>query len=280
MWRLHSGDGMTNTTDAARSAARQASPWIERTARIGFVARGVVYIIIGGLAARAALGSGGGETTDPRGALQVLAGQPFGTVLLWLAALGLAGYAIWKLIEATSNPRGDSGGRRALHAISGVVHFALAASAARLAMGSGSGSSEGPGVLTRFVDHPIGRWVAIAGGLAFALYGLSQIAKAIRSEIGRDFQLSGVSESAREAVVQIARFGIAARGVVFTILGLLFALAAWRRGTAEAQDTGDALDVLGGLPGGQIILAVVALGLIAYGIYSILNARYRRIDAT
>lgn len=267
---------MTNPAAAARQAAHEVSPWIERAARVGFLARGAVYIIIGALAAKAAIGSGG-DTTDSRGALNVIAGQPFGTVMLWIVAIGLAGYGLWKLVEATNDPAGRGAGHRALDAIKGIAHLALAVSAATLASGNGDGSS-GSGMVTRFVDHPLGRWVAILAGLGFAIYGVAQVGKAVRAEMDRNFNFAEVSEGTRNAVIQLARFGIAARGVVFTILGLLFAMAAWKRGAAGEQDTGDALQVIGGLPGGQIILAAVALGLIAYGLYSILNARYRRIN--
>lgn len=267
---------MTNPSTAARQAANEASPWIERGARIGFIARGAVYIIIGGLAVQAAIGAGG-ETLNSKGALRVIAEQPLGTVMLWIVALGLACYGIWKLIEAASDPAGRGAGLRTLAAIKGIAHLVLAWSAGSLAMGAGAGSG-GSGTVTRLIDSPPGRWIAILGGLGFAAYGISQIANAARAELSRDFRLSQLPEGTQNAVIQTSRFGIAARGVVFTVLGVLFALAAWRRGAAGEQDTGDALRVLGGLPGGHIILALIGIGLVAYGIYSILSAKYRRID--
>lgn len=248
-------------------------------ARLGFVARGIVYIVLGGLAAAAAIGSGGG-TTDARGALGFLRDQPLGIALLWITGIGLFGYAAWQLIQAATNPSGHGAGKRLLTAIKGLTHAALALTAIQLARGqSGDGSAPGAGLLQQVVDHPIGRWIVIAAALGFAAYGVGHVVRAIRTELGEHLDLSHVSATGREAIIQISRFGIAARGIVFAIVGLLVARAAWLRANAEEQNTDDALNVLAGLPGGEIILGGVALGLIAYGLYSMINARYRRIEA-
>lgn len=262
---------------AGHAAQREAGPWIERTARIGYAAKGIVYVIVGWLAAQTAFGTGG-QTTDSRGALRVLAQQPFGTALLWIVAIGLAGYAVWRFVQAATNPENREGFKRVLDVIKGVAHLLLAYSAAKLAMGESSGDG-GSGFLSSVANNSLGRWIIIAVGIGLLCYGVYQVVKAVKSDVAEHLSLGSMSAGARDAVIQIARFGIASRGVVFAILGFLFSRAAWRRAGEGQQDTDAALDLLAGLPGGTVILALVALGLVAYGIYCFVSARYRRFAA-
>lgn len=263
---------------AVRGAADQIAPWIVITARIGFAALGLVYIIVGFLSARAAMGDG--DTANAEEALRVIGTQPFGQVLLWICALGLAGYAVWRFIQAATDPGDQGTGRRVMNAIKGVVHLALAVTAGRLAMGSSDSGSSSGGFLQSLIQHDVGRWLVVAGAIGLGVYGVKEIIKAVRRDLDDRLDLSSLSSGARTAVIQLARWGIAARGLVFAALGVLVALAAMRGGNAEEQDTDNALNLLGGLPGGQIILWVTAAGLVAYGIYSFVRARYRRIETT
>lgn len=264
---------------AAHAATREVDGWIEWTARIGFGALGVVYLIVGILAAQAATGDGG-ETTDAQGALHVIGQQPFGTALLWITAIGLLGYALWRFIQAATDPGSQGAGRRAINAIKGIAHAVLGVSAARLAMGDPDSGSSGNGMMASIAGNPAGRWLIIAAAAALAIYGIKQAADAIRRKLDEDLDLSSMSSGTRAAVLQIARWGIAARGIVFAALGFLIARAAWSGAGGEDQDTGQALDLLAGLPGGGIILGAIAIGLMAYGVYCFINARYRRIETT
>ncbi|HEV2129901.1 MAG TPA: DUF1206 domain-containing protein, partial [Longimicrobiaceae bacterium] len=133
----------------ARHAAHGASPWVEGLARLGYAAKGVVYLIVGGLAAQAALGSGG-QTTGSEGALSTILRQPLGQVLLGAVAVGLAGYALWRFVQAALDPehRGTDAKGIAIrlgYAISGVIHAGLAIEAARMVLGNGGGSGQGGG---------------------------------------------------------------------------------------------------------------------------------------
>src|SRR5687767_5265429 len=124
--------------DQAEEAVQKVRPWVAKLARLGFAVKGIVYIIIGVLATKAAIGAGG-ETTDQHGALETIHQQPFGRVMLLIAAVGLAGYSLWRLIEALFNPRHLQGGsksifKRAAQLVSGIVYGSLAIAAFRMAM--------------------------------------------------------------------------------------------------------------------------------------------------
>ena len=133
------------------SAADGVASWIETLARVGYASRGVLYIIIGALAIALAMGEGG-STTGSRGALQAIADQPLGTVALIVIALGLAGYAAWRISQAFANPErlgSDAKGvlRRVGYAVRAIIYGSLAFAAARIALGDssgGGGSSSGP----------------------------------------------------------------------------------------------------------------------------------------
>lgn len=271
---------------AAQGASREAGPWVERLARLGYAAKGVVYLIIGGIAARAALGSGE-RVEGSQGALRTILEQPFGKALLALTALGLAGYALWRFVQAALDPEGkgsDGGGlaKRAGYAISGVIHAGLALAAARMVMGGGGGQSGGgdsadhwTAVLMR---QPAGRWLVAAVGLGILAYGAYALYRAYAVKLDRQLDLSRMSPEARTWAVRAGRAGIAARGVVFLVMGFFLLRAALQFDPSEARGLDGALQALQQASYGPWILALVALGLVGYGVYQLVEARYRRIQ--
>jgi hypothetical protein len=264
--------------------AAQAAPWIEGLARVGYAAKGVLYATVGFLAAQAALGRGG-RTTDSRGALKEVLGAPYGRALLGVVALGLAGYALWRLVQAVTDPERkgtDAKGLslRASYVFRGLVHGALAVSAARLALGQGSdgGGRDGSEVWTaRLLEAPGGAWLvwlAAAGVIGFGLY---QLYRAYEAKLGRQLAIGQLPPGTAHWVVFVSRFGIAARGIVFGLIGVLLARAAASGNAAQAGGIRDSLRELGRM--GRWPLVVGGVGLIAYGIYELVNSRYRRIRA-
>ena len=278
-----------NVHSSTKRAVRGAAPWIQRLARMGYAAKGVVYLIIGVLALQAALGRGG-QTTDSEGALRTILRQPYGWIMLGVVAVGLAGYAIWRFVQAGMDPEGVGGdakgmGKRAGYAISGVIHAALALEAARMAFGFGSGGGgsgdSGPRDWTAMVmEQPMGRWIIAAVGLGIAAFGLAELVRAYRTDLPKRLDLSRLSHSAREWVVRFGRMGMAARGVVFGVIGSFLVRAALNYDPSQARGLGGALDSLHDQAYGRWLLGLVATGLIAYGLYELVQARYRRIDAT
>lgn len=272
------------TGAAARAATQGAAGWIETLARVGYASRGVLYIIIGALAIALAIGSGG-ATTGSRGALQTIAEQPLGTAALIIIALGLAGYAIWRLSEAFANPQhlgSDAKGvaRRIGYAVRAVIYGGLAIAAARMALGDSSGSSSGQtdSWTARVMELPGGRWlVGIAGAIIIG-YGIHRLIQAWRADIGKQMRLGEMSADTGRWVIHVSRFGIAARGVVFVLVGWFFVQAAVQYDPSEAGGVAEALNAIARESYGPILLGIVALGLIAFGVYSLLEAKYRRID--
>ncbi len=272
---------------AVGGAANGASSWVEMLARVGYASRGVLYIIIGVLAFTLAIGSGG-ETTGSRGALQEIAEKPLGNVAVVVIALGMAGYGVWRLIQAAANPQrlGDSfkdSFKRVGYALRGLIHVGLAVAAVRIAMGSGSSDSGGSSQQTeswtaRVMDWPAGRWLVGIGAAIMIGYGIYRIYQGWKADLGKQMRVAEMSRDTSRRIIHVSRFGIAARGVVFVLVGWLFMQAALQYDSSEAGGVAEALDSLLGQPYGPWLLGVVALGLVAYGIHSMLQSKYRRID--
>ena len=268
----------------ARRAARRASPWIEWLSRAGYATNGVVYMVVGALATQAAFGAGGG-TTDQEGAMRSILSAPFGRVLLGVIAVGLAGHALWLFIQAaldTENKGTDAKGigDRLGNAASGLIQVFLAFTAGQLALGSGGGGGGSPDDWTATVlAQPFGSWLAVALGAGIVGAGLYQFYKAYKADFREGLKLNEMGPRETTWATRAGRFGYAARGVVFAVIGVFLAQAALQTDPEKARGIGGALATLAGQPFGPYLLGLVALGLFAYGVYhALVEARYHRID--
>ncbi|MBA3538777.1 MAG: DUF1206 domain-containing protein [Deltaproteobacteria bacterium] len=261
------------------------APWIERLARLGYVAKAVLYMTIGALAAGGAVGYVGGKTTGTRGAMKTIVDTEFGRVMLAGVALGLFGYAVWRVIEGITDPerRGSNAKGIALRisfVVRGLVHGALAVSAAKLVMGGHVGS-DGDGSkhwVARALEVPGGRYLLWATAGALFGFGVYQLYRAWATKLSEKLELGSIDPRARRVIVGISRFGIAARGIVFATLGVLFARAASHLNAKEVGGTPESMNEI--LRFGKWPFIAVSVGLIAYGLYELLNARFRRIRVT
>ena len=268
----------------AKEALARTGPWIERAARVGYTAKALIYVIVGAMASRAALGDGG-RTMGSREALELFRSKPFGSAVLLTLAAGLIGYACWRLVEAVFDP--DGRGRnlkgialRLSFAGRGILHGALGVTAARLAFGQPTRNTDATREWTGKAMHvPFGKWIVVAVGLSIIGYGVYQIYRAVVAKLSKQLDLSRLTWEAGHWVIGISRFGIGARGVVFGIIGILLVRAGWQHDSTEAGGAAQALEALARQPFGSWLLGTVAVGLIAYGLYEIVQARYRRIDA-
>jgi hypothetical protein len=264
------------------SPTKVVAPWVRLLARVGYAAKAVLYITVGLLAAEAGLGPGG-RTVDTQGAMRVVHEATFGRVALIVVAAGLVGYAIWRIVEAVVDPDGrgaDPKGMalRASFAVRGVFHGALGITALRLAL------RKRPGRHTDQTRHwtqvafglPGGELLVWLAALAIGGYGLYQLYRAYASKLSRQLDLSELGTGTIHWVVGVSRFGIAARGVVFCLIGFFLARAAAQHDATEAGGVRKSLGLLAEI--GQWPFVVVALGLVAYGVYELVNARYRRIN--
>jgi hypothetical protein len=262
-------------------ARRDVAPWIERFARVGYVAKAVLYATVGVLAVGAAFGHG--ESTDTRGAMSKLLGAPFGRILLVIVALGLFGYAAWRCTSAIvdAEQRGNDLKGLLLRAgflLRGVAHAVLGYSALRLALAGvgsqGDRSKQATGVAMRL---PGGVWVVWIAAIAIGGFGLYQLYRAATAKLSKQLHHGEMRSEVGHWVVGVSRFGIGARGLVF--LGIAWAVgrAAAEHNPGSAGGIDEALDTLAQL--GVLPYAAIGGGLIAYGVYELLNARYRRIEA-
>jgi hypothetical protein len=268
-------------------AVHKASPFVEKFARLGYASKGVIYVIVGALAAMSAFGFGAGETTGSRGAMERILSQPFGVVMLFIVALGLACYSLWQFVRAVEDPENEGSDGKAVAKrigffISGVIHAMLVIYAAHLLLGTGrGGGGDDAGARSwsaTVMSYPLGRVVLALIGAGIGIYGVWQLYRAYAAKLDKRLMLAQLSAAGRRAVTWVARFGMAARGVVFGIIGAFLILAAWRYNATEARGLEGALETLRRQPLGQWLLAAVALGLVAYGAFQFVKARYRLIE--
>jgi hypothetical protein len=264
------------------SPSSDVAPWIERLARAGYAAKAVLYLTIGYLAARAAFGPGG-RLTDTQGALRVVHDVSFGRLVLLLVAVGLLGYGLWRVVEAIVDPdRRGLGWKglavRAGFLARGLFHGGLGITALRLALTNrgGGGGDQMKGWTEQAFDVPGGELLVGLAAAWIAGYGVYQFYRAWTPKLGKHLHLHVLDEPLRTWVVRVSRFGIGARGVVFCLIGLFLTRASLRHDAAEAGGLRESLRTLASW--GQWPYLVVAFGLMAYGAYELVNARYRSIS--
>ncbi len=262
---------------------RDLLPYLSRS---GYAARGVIYLIIGILALMPIISlSGSGGDTSSKGALQTLLSQPAGTALLALVAAGLVGFSAWRAVQAIANTDGhddDMKGYvvRGALLVSAFTHLALAGYAISLLfqLGFGDEGSGGGGgkqaIAAWLLRQPFGPYLLGALGAAVAGAGLAQVWKG--ATVGYAKRLD-VPEDQTWLTRPICSFGLVARGIAFCIVGGLFVFAAIHVDPSQAGGLPEALDWLKRQTFGFILLGVIAAGLLAFGLYSIIEAAYRRV---
>jgi hypothetical protein len=268
----------------ARETARKHSPWLVAFGRFGHAAKGVVYILIGVLAVQVALGRGG-ETTDSQGALARIAGAPFGKFLLIAAAAGIAGYALWRLLQAALDTDGvgtDGEGiiKRLGYAGSAIIHASLALSAVRLLQTGRAGESSSSSTQSwtaQLLERPFGQALVGLAGLVVIGVGGYQLYKGVKAKFREELNLGQMSATEDRWVTRLGQVGYCARGVVFGLIGVFLIVAAAQSNPGEARGVDGALAALAEQSFGPWLLGVVAAGFVSYGLYMFAEARYRRM---
>lgn len=259
-------------------------PWTEKLARLGYLAKGVVYAVVGVLALQVAFGAGG-RTTDTKGALSTLAQGTWSKVLLAVVAVGLVGYVLWRVVQAWMDPDGKGTGAKGLllrgfYLVSAAIHAFLALAAFRLVLGTGgagmSGDQSARSWTARLMSQPFGQALVAVVGLVIAGMGLWQVYKAWKEKFRKKLRLDGLRPSRAEWAVRISKLGILARGGVFVLIGGFLVQAALTANPRRARGLEGALETLAAQPHGTVLLALAAAGLVAYAVYMAVEARYRR----
>ncbi|MEC4021004.1 DUF1206 domain-containing protein [Streptomyces sp. H27-D2] len=267
-----------------RRSAKQASDSsaMEAAARWGLAARGAVYVLVGLLALRIAFGDSG-KQADRGGALEELAKQPFGAVLVWALGIGMVGMALWRLSEAlfgAAGPKGHKVSKRLTSAVRCVFYGLVAYSVISFAVGeksSGSSDKQSQDVTARALELPLGRWLVGLGGLVIVGAGLWIVVRAIQRKYRKHLKLSEMSKRTEQAVDVLGVAGGVCRGVVFTVAGGFAVSAAVKYDPDEAKGLDDTLRSFADTPAGRWLLVVMAVGLVMFGLFSFAMARWRKV---
>jgi hypothetical protein len=256
------------------------SEWVERLGRVGLVTKGLSYAIVGVLALLVALGVGG-AATDREGALRILAKEWYGAGLLVALGLGFGGYAAWRFAQAILD-RDDEGtdfegwGKRAGCLAKGLFYLGLSLLAFSFVTGPRGESRDEPEHTARVFDLPLGRWIVYAIGFGLIGYGLWNGYRSFSGKYRKHMKEGKMRREEVAPVFKVVGFiGHLARMVLFSMVGFFLVRAAWRHDPREAIGLDEALAKLAQQEGGPLWLGAAAAGLFAYGLYSILQSRYR-----
>lgn len=273
--------------DGAHDALERAShsTWLERLARAGLIARGLLYCVVALLAVRVAQGH---REVDPdkQGALQTVVHQPLGRLLVLLLAVGFAGYALWRFVEAAVGPAGEPDSRKAKfkrvgYAARAALYAFFSASAVKLFIWSGNaGVDENAEVdwTARVLNWPAGTWLVQAVGLGILGAGLYIGWRGVSGKFRKRLKAIEMGPVAKRWVRGIGTFGNVARMLIALVIGVFLIAAARQHDPGQAVGIDGALKRLAERSYGPLLLVLVAAGLAAYGLYSLAEARYRRVN--
>jgi hypothetical protein len=284
---MRSNTPVANRAGEAERTARRAatSPVVVWLARLGYVVKGILYVVIGILAFLLAVGHGG-SATDQRGALGAISALPFGRVILVVMTIGLFGFGLWSIIQGVFDTEGQGKKAKGIiarigYAAVGVSYIVLGYGALRVWTGSGSAGKSSTTTTQDWtallLKQPFGQVLVIIVGLVVLAIAVYLYSKAYKASFQSSLNLGRLSSAARSGIIGLGRCGYAALGVVFTIIGIFLIVAALQFNAHKATGLDGALKDLVHQPFGTVLLIIVALGLIAYGLYSFAEARYRRI---
>lgn len=261
---------------ARRKATDSGGP--EVIARVGILARGVIHLLVGWLAIRIALGDGG-EQADQRGALNALARQPLGKWLLVAMGLGLLAYAAWRALEAVIDTEDKGALQRVGQALRAILYVALAWTAFRMAFGSagGGGGSKSQEVTTGLMGMSGGRFLVALVALVVVGIGAWNGYRGISRSFTKRIKEAEMSSTERTWTVRAGVVGHLARGVAYLVVGWFLGRAAWTFDPQQPIGLDASLHALAGESDGKFLLLLVGAGVIVFGLYQAMLARYREV---
>jgi hypothetical protein len=277
-------DRFNRASDHVSQASQNVAPWVRVLARLGYGARGVVYLVVGWLAIQVAIGSGG-DTTSKKGALTEIAQQPFGQVMLGIVAFGLFAYTLWRLVQGIKDPEGKGSDAKGIvtrisYVVSGLTYAALGIVAVQIivnSLASSGGGSSKEDWTAKLLAQPFGQWLVGIFGLIIFGVAAYQFYQSYSGSFMKMFKPGELSLKVKTWIERIGRTGYAARGIVYVIIGGFLMQAAMTHDASEAGGLAQALSTLAQQPYGPWLLGLVAAGLFGFGVYSLIEAYYRRI---
>jgi hypothetical protein len=283
------GSGLEHPARAARAKADSGRGWYAFLARTGLVAKGVSFGLVGVLAVKLAAGSGG-KATSRNGALQDLAQHSFGKIVLVLLAIGLAAYALWRFVQAFAERDTEGGekgkakkwGKRAGYVGRGLIYAGLTFTAVKILVGSGGQQSQNQKAhktTAAVLDWPGGRWIVGIVGLGIVGAALWNLYRGLTKKFEDKWRTGQMSELARKWGGRAGVAGHLARAVVFGLIGIFVVKAAVDYKPKDAIGLDGALQKLAHASYGPYLLGITAAGLVCYGLYCFVDARYRDVSA-
>jgi hypothetical protein len=266
---------------AAQGAAHQAahSDTLKTTTRIGLIGYGLVHALIAWLAVQIAFGHPPQEG-DQSGAFQFLAEKPFGKVLLFAVAAGLVAMTLWQVAAAAIGHTDEQGNRRTVERVfsagRAIIYGALAWTAFRITFGSGQSSADKQQSATSsLLSSTGGRWLVALIGLVVIGFGIGMAWYGLAAKFER--KLSIPRPTTRKTARLLGRIGYTAKGAAFVVVGILLVLAAVHRDPSKSRGLDQALRTLAAQPFGEWLLILVAAGFLAFGVFCVFQARYRKV---
>ncbi|HEX4788593.1 MAG TPA: DUF1206 domain-containing protein [Actinospica sp.] len=269
----------TSSSGTGSTASRGSA--VDTLGRVGFAARGVVYLLIGWISLLIALDHRTMEA-DRTGALELIAGKPFGFVVLWFLIVGFAGMALWRAVMAVHPdlPGKNKAGSRLASAGKAVLYAVAAYTTARFTFtghASGSTNQESTDFTTDAMRNSGGRLLVGAVGVGLVIGGLVLIKRGIEKSFVKNLRTGSMSPKTRRRVLALGAIGNVARGVVIGGAGVFLIDAAVTFDPKRARGIDGTLRALAAAPAGPVLLIVMAFGLAAFGLYSFCEARWRRL---
>jgi hypothetical protein len=278
------GPEMAKIQDGAGAVKHAAAnPQLELLERLGYVVRGVLYVVMGFLAFRIATTQPGGKATDLSGSLVWLIGNPFGKLVLIVTIIGLAAYSLWGFIRAIFDPLHRGRDTKGIAARIGFLtsafsYAAIAFFALQILAGSGSTSNDSTQkAVSALLTNPAGGVITILLGVAALAIGVGQFIEAYRATFKNDLKAGEMSKSERDIAVGLGRFGMAARGVTFLVIGFFLIQAGIHHAPDKATGFGGAFLFLLSQPYGHLLVGIIALGFVALGLHSFACARWVKL---
>jgi hypothetical protein len=261
-----------------------ASPLLGLLERLGYAARGTLYVVMGFLALLVALHIGGGQTTDLPGSLVFLVRHPFGKLVVVVIALGLSAYSLWGFVRAIYDPlhrgRSASGYAERFGFLTSAVSYATIVFLSFQLLLGASGNTAGDStqnMVAHILTYPLGGLAAVLAGLFSLAVGFGQFFEAIHAAFARDLKGAEMTTWERDGAILLGRVGMFARGIAFLIIGWFIIQAGLHHAAAQAQGFGGAFLFLLAQPYGRWLLGIIALGFIALGLHSFVCARWVRL---